>query len=97
MDLGFLYVDKNLRNTKNNIFCKNHSTCNCSKPHNFGPSLINVDFLEAEYFVISKKYKRAKIVNSWLAEMGCFEKFSPKEGHSKMTKRIGHPVHDSPY
>ena len=24
--------------------------------------------------------------------MGCFEIISPKVGHSKMTKKIGHPV-----
>ena len=24
--------------------------------------------------------------------MGCFEIFSPKDGHSKMTKKIGHHV-----
>ena len=25
-------------------------------------------------------------------EMGCFEVFSPNDGHSKMTQKIGHPV-----
>ena len=56
MGLATLYVDQNLRNTDFSIFCENHSTCNCSKPHNFGPSFMNEGFLEfklqGEYFAI---------------------------------------------
>ena len=29
---------------------------------------------------------------SWKSEVGCFLLFSPKDGHSKITKKIGHPV-----
>ena len=56
--VGFaaLYVDENLRNIYFSIFCENHSTCNCSKTHNFGPNFMNEGFLEfklqGEYFVI---------------------------------------------
>ena len=46
--VGFaaLYVDKNLRNIYFSIFCENHSTCNCSKTHNFGPNFMNEGLLE---------------------------------------------------
>ena len=56
MGLAILYVDNNLRNTEFSIFWENHSTCNCSKTHNFGPKLMNEGFLEfklqGEYFFI---------------------------------------------
>ena len=50
-----LATDKNLRNMYFNIFCENHSTCNCSKTHNFEPNFMNffLEFnLQGEYFLI---------------------------------------------